>query len=159
MVLLTMLMDQRQKTHVFLILSITSTRSFFLQEQVTLRKSSTCLPMLSEYCLRFLSWTTSKLSTTSFAVILLSWPEQNAVSLNRFLLSLLLSVRHSLLCILPCMLRHLCLKCRSTEQKLIWLTPDGTEQASVFLSRIHVLLSMLSLMVLSKTQKRLLFQY
>lgn len=38
MVLLTMLMDQRQKTHVFLILSITSTRSFFLQEQVTLRK-------------------------------------------------------------------------------------------------------------------------
>ena len=114
---LTMLMDQNRKTHVFLIPFITSTRSFFPSRAGHAKKiiylSADAFGVLPPVSIL----TTSKLSTTSFAVILQIGSEQNAVSLNRFLLFSPALVRYSFTLHPNMYAKTLGLKCRSTEQK------------------------------------------
>ena len=86
----------------------------------------------------FLSGFTAKLAGTERGITSLPLP------------SLLASVRHSWSCILPSMQKSWLRRWRRTVLRHTWLTPDGTEPASVSPLRIPVVSSMLFWMALSR---------
>ena len=100
--------------------------------------------MHSAYFLLYLFLHRSRHSTTSCQDSQLSLPVQSVELQSLHQHSQLASVRHSLSFTQQSMLRSLLRRCRRAALRLILLTQDGTEQASVSLLRIHVVSLMLS---------------
>ena len=98
-----------------------------------------------------------QLSTTSCLALLLSWLVQNVVSLNRLRHSQLASVLLSCHCTRLNMLKNWLRRWKRPVLKHTWLTLAGMVPANVSLSKILVVLSMLSLTVLSTKLRLRLF--